>query len=76
MERRELLISARAALKMQVDDKSIWANWDFVVSICTPPNSCMQVLQVLLPVVVVMVGRRSTTFPVSVTVFNLVIHEI
>lgn len=31
-ERRELLVSARAALKMQMDDKSIWANWDFVVS--------------------------------------------
>ncbi|RFU26520.1 hypothetical protein B7463_g9817, partial [Scytalidium lignicola] len=30
-ERRELLVSARAALKMQMDDKSIWANWDFVM---------------------------------------------
>lgn len=30
-ERHELLISARAALRMQVDDKSIWGNWDFVV---------------------------------------------
>lgn len=31
VERRELLVSARAALKMQVEDRSIWANWDFVV---------------------------------------------
>jgi hypothetical protein len=31
-EQKELLISARAALKMQLEDKSIWANWDFVVS--------------------------------------------
>lgn len=30
-ERHELLISTRAALKMQFDDKSIWANWDLVV---------------------------------------------
>jgi len=29
--RRELLVSARAALKMQVEDRSIWVNWDFVV---------------------------------------------
>ncbi|KIM92782.1 hypothetical protein OIDMADRAFT_139064, partial [Oidiodendron maius Zn] len=30
-EQKELLVSARAALKMQVDDKSVWANWDFVM---------------------------------------------
>ncbi|KAH6666397.1 hypothetical protein B0J14DRAFT_202146 [Halenospora varia] len=30
-ERYELLVSARAALKMQRDDKSIWSNWDFVM---------------------------------------------
>jgi len=33
VERRELLVSARAALKMQVEDRSIWANWDFVVRV-------------------------------------------
>ncbi|KAL3424256.1 hypothetical protein PVAG01_03537 [Phlyctema vagabunda] len=31
LERRELLVSARAALKLQLEDKSIWANWDFVM---------------------------------------------
>lgn len=31
-ERHELLVSTRAALKMQFDDKSIWTNWDLVVS--------------------------------------------
>ncbi|RDW79782.1 hypothetical protein BP6252_04420 [Coleophoma cylindrospora] len=31
VERRELLVSARAALKLQMDDRSIWANWDFVM---------------------------------------------
>lgn len=34
-ERRELLMSARAALRMQLDDRSIWVNWDFVVSSAT-----------------------------------------
>lgn len=33
VERRELLVSARAALRMQINDKTIWANWDFVVSV-------------------------------------------
>ncbi|KFZ10776.1 hypothetical protein V501_05048 [Pseudogymnoascus sp. VKM F-4519 (FW-2642)] len=30
-ERHELLVSTRAALKMQFDDKSIWTNWDLVM---------------------------------------------
>jgi hypothetical protein len=30
-ERAELLISARATLKLQSEDKGIWSNWDLVV---------------------------------------------
>jgi hypothetical protein len=30
-ERRELLLSARATLTLQNNDKGIWANWDLVV---------------------------------------------
>lgn len=30
-ERYELLLSARATLRLQNDDKGIWANWDLVV---------------------------------------------
>ncbi|KUJ15456.1 uncharacterized protein LY89DRAFT_113348 [Mollisia scopiformis] len=31
MERHELLISARATLKLQNEDKGIWSNWDLVM---------------------------------------------
>lgn len=31
-ERHELLLSARATLRLLKDDKGIWANWDLVVS--------------------------------------------
>lgn len=31
-ECHELLLSARATLRLQKDDKGIWANWDLVVS--------------------------------------------
>lgn len=30
-EQRELLVSARATLKLHLSDKSIWANWDLVM---------------------------------------------
>jgi hypothetical protein len=30
-ERHELLVSARAAVRMQLSDKTIWANWDLVM---------------------------------------------
>ena len=30
-ERLELLVSARAALRLHVDDRSIWSNWDLVM---------------------------------------------
>lgn len=30
-EQHELLLSARATLKLQLDDKLIWANWDLVI---------------------------------------------
>jgi hypothetical protein len=32
-ERHELLLSARSTLRLQNDDKGIWANWDLVVSL-------------------------------------------
>lgn len=32
VERHELLLSARATLRLLKDDKGIWANWDLVVS--------------------------------------------
>jgi hypothetical protein len=35
IERHELLISARATLKLQNEDKGIWSNWDLVVSFIT-----------------------------------------
>ncbi|KAH8756543.1 hypothetical protein BGZ57DRAFT_909225 [Hyaloscypha finlandica] len=31
MERHELLVSARATLKLQNEDKGIWSNWDLVM---------------------------------------------
>ncbi|TVY80419.1 hypothetical protein LSUE1_G003275 [Lachnellula suecica] len=31
VERHELLVSARATLKLQNDDKGIWSNWDLVM---------------------------------------------
>lgn len=31
-ERHELLVSARAVLRLRQDDASIWSNWDLVVS--------------------------------------------
>jgi hypothetical protein len=30
-EQHELLVSARATLKLHYNDKSIWANWDLVI---------------------------------------------
>jgi hypothetical protein len=33
VERHELLITARATLKLQNEDKGIWSNWDLVVSL-------------------------------------------
>lgn len=30
-ERQELLLSARAALRLHNDDHGIWSNWDLVV---------------------------------------------
>lgn len=34
-ERHELLVSARAVLRLRQDDASIWSNWDLIVSIPT-----------------------------------------
>jgi hypothetical protein len=31
VERHELLVSARATLRLHNDDKSIWSNWDLVM---------------------------------------------
>lgn len=31
VERHELLLSARATLRLQIEDTGIWANWDLVV---------------------------------------------
>lgn len=32
VERHELLVSARAVLRLRQDDSSIWSNWDLIVS--------------------------------------------
>lgn len=32
VERHELLVSARAVLRLRQDDASIWSNWDLIVS--------------------------------------------
>ena len=32
-ERHELLVSARAVLRLRLDDASIWSNWDLIVSL-------------------------------------------
>lgn len=32
VERHELLVSARAVLRLREDDSSIWSNWDLIVS--------------------------------------------
>src|ERR1700761_3516500 len=37
-ERHELLVSARAVLKLRQDDASIWSNWDLVVSTACPDS--------------------------------------
>jgi hypothetical protein len=36
-ERQELLMSARAVLRLRQDDASIWSNWDLIVSMSSPP---------------------------------------
>lgn len=36
-ERHELLVSARAVLRLRQDDASIWSNWDLVVSSALEP---------------------------------------
>jgi hypothetical protein len=33
VERHELLVSARAVLRLRQDDASIWSNWDLIVSL-------------------------------------------
>lgn len=33
VERHELLVSARAVLRLRQDDASIWSNWDLIVSV-------------------------------------------
>ena len=45
MERHELLVSARATLKLQNEDKGIWSNWDLVVS-CARTTSLLLVNRV------------------------------
>lgn len=35
VERHELLVSARAVLRLRQDDASIWSNWDLIVSSAT-----------------------------------------
>lgn len=35
-ERHELLVSARAVLRLRQDDASIWSNWDLIVSLARP----------------------------------------
>jgi len=38
-ERQELLMSARAVLRLRQDDSSIWSNWDLIVSVHSPTFS-------------------------------------
>ncbi|KAF3386726.1 hypothetical protein F1880_000869 [Penicillium rolfsii] len=39
VERHELLVSARAVLRLRQDDASIWSNWDLIVGLAMPYES-------------------------------------
>lgn len=41
VERHELLVSARAVLRLRQDDASIWSNWDLIVRSCL--KSCFSI---------------------------------